>query len=305
MTPGLCNRFKFDGSTCHNVCNFEDGWCRENDCAGFVRITPVAATLRDVLAQHAEDSPVNQKRETFTTKASETNLVHALNSSVKTSVTQRAINEFKGHHGGSSDTAESSIKSLFFHCLESDIDVLRDFEDEFYILRYGRFTLSALITSMVRITSYSTLHRERTWEQVENGITSRISKKPKPRSGAVFVSQLSAEEFSNIREKLLNLTLDDVYEVTIVNATNFGVFVYLEPVDLQGLIHKSKLGKYSSANPLRDEMWIPGYEAQVKLDRIDLEELRLDFSLVKFDGAIESNQGFKAANLIQESDPSS
>ena len=284
MTPGLFNRFKFDGSTCHNVCNFEDGWCRENDCAGFVRVTPVSATLRDVLAQHAEGNPVNQKRETFTTKASETNLVHALTSSAKILVTQRAINEFKGHHGGSSETAENSIKSLFFQCLENDIDVLRDVEEEFYILRYGRFTISALITSIVRITSYSTLHRERTWEQVENGISSRITKKSKPRSGAVFVSQLSTEEFSAISEKLLNLMLNDVYVVTVVNATNFGVFVYLECVDLQGLIHRSKLGKYSSINPLKDEIWIEGNEAQVKLDRIDLEQLRLDFSLLKYNG---------------------
>jgi hypothetical protein len=282
MTPGLCNRFKSDGSTCHNVCNFEDGWCREDDCAGFVRVNPVSATLRDVLAQHAESNPINQKRETFTTKVSQSNLVHALTSSTKILVTQRAINEFKGHHGGSRDTAENSIKSLFFHCLENDIDVLRDVEGDFYIFRYGRFTISVLITSMVRITSYSTLHRERTWEQVENGISSRITKKHKPRSGAVFVSQLSDEEFSALRDKLLNLTLNSVYQVEIVNATNFGVFVYLACVDLQGLIHRAKLGKYSSINPLKDEIWIPGNDAQVKLDRIDLEQLRLDFSLVKY-----------------------
>jgi hypothetical protein len=282
MTPGLCNRFKSDGSTCHNVCSFEDGWCREDDCAGFVRINPVAETLRDVLARHAESAPKRQKRETYTTKVSQTNLLQVLTSRVKISVTQRALNEFKGHHGGSSDTAESSIKALFLHCLENDIDVLRDVDEEFYVLRYGRFSISVLITSMVRITSYSTLHRERTWEQVENGISSRITKKHRPRSGAVFVSQLSDEEFSALRDKLLNLHINGVYEVEIVNATNFGVFVYLACVDLQGLIHRAKLGKYSSINPLKDEIWIPGNDAQVKLDRIDLEQLRLDFSLVKY-----------------------
>ena len=284
MTAGLCNRFKSDGSTCNNMCNFEDGWCREDDCAGFVRVNPVTSTLLDVVALHDDTQSTTPKRQTNKVKVSQTNLVHVLGSKAKVSVTQRAIDEFKGHHGGSSHTAEKSILSLFIHCLENDIDVLSDAKADFYVLRYNRFSISVLITSMVRITSYSTQHKERTWEQVENGIASRITKETRPRSGVKLVSQLSSQEFLDRHQKLLELTVDRVYDVEVVNATNFGVFVYLKTVDLQGLIHRSKLGKYSSINPLKDEIWIPGSEIQVKLDRIDFEQLRLEFSLVKFDG---------------------
>lgn len=284
MTLGLCNRFKSDGSICHNVCNFDDGWCREDDCAGFIRINPVTSTLQDVLNLNVETQSEIPKRQTFTTKVSQTNLANILGSGVKISVTQRAIDEFKGHHGGSSETAENSISSLFFHCLEKDIEVSRDVKEDFYLLRFEKFSISVLLTSMVRITSYFTLHRERTWEQVENGISSRIVKKSRSRSGAKLVSQLSSQEFSDRYQKLLELTLNNTYEGVVVNATNFGVFVYLECIDLQGLIHRSKLGEYSSNNPLKDEIWIPSSEIQVKLHRIDLEKLRLELSLLKYEG---------------------
>lgn len=286
MTLGLCNRFKSDGSICHNVCNFEDGWCREDDCAGFIRINSVTATLRDVLTLHAETHTKIPRRQIFETKVSQTNLANILGTNAKISVTQRAIDEFKGHHGGSSETAENSILSLFFYCLEKDIDVLRNVKEDFYLLRFEKFSISVLLTSMVRITSYFTLHRERTWEQVENGISSRIVKKSRPRSGAKIVSQLSSQEFSDRYQKLLELTLNDTYEGVVVNATNFGVFVYLECIDLQGLIHRSNLGKYSSNNPLTDEIWIPGIKIQAKLVRIDLEQLHLNFSLLKYDGGL-------------------
>jgi predicted RNA-binding protein with RPS1 domain len=95
--------------------------------------------------------------------------------------------------------------------------------------------------------------------------------------------QLSSEEYSVVQSNLEKIVIGNVYSGTIVNATNFGVFVYLEAADRQGLIHKSSLGKFSSNNPLKDGIWIPGSQVLVSVDVIDFQKLRLGLSLVSND----------------------
>ncbi len=86
----------------------------------------------------------------------------------------------------------------------------------------------------------------------------------------------------------------EVFEGTISGVTSFGIFVSLDGVYVEGLVHVSELGNdYYQFDPARHTM--TGERAghvyrlsdrlQVKIARVDLETSRIDFSLVDVQNA--------------------
>lgn len=93
-------------------------------------------------------------------------------------VTTRAVDSFRYHHGGGIREAEVQLRSMLEDfILESARKVT---ETGFVQLTREGFCV-VLSPERVAVVGYSTVHRERTWEQVKAGVRSRISRKhPRP-----------------------------------------------------------------------------------------------------------------------------
>jgi hypothetical protein len=157
-----CTRYSADGDACQTNTSSEDGWCRENACAGFTRpdikSAPVLKGVKyyggpDEIAATRSQS-VDLKRET-----------------AKFGVSAKTIRLFRFHHGSAEGEAVVQLRRM-----------LADF-----VIESGRVVSSANYLVLSRegyrlqiapnretITGYSTTHRELTWEQVKLGIPSRI-----------------------------------------------------------------------------------------------------------------------------------
>ncbi|MDI9913688.1 hypothetical protein [Rhodococcus sp. IEGM 1379] len=112
-------------------------------------------------------------------------------------VSLRAVDSFRYHHGGDLKAAEIQLRSM-----------LEDF-----LLKSARFLSGggylqmsrdgyALVLSPDRgtITGYSTVHRERTWEQVKSGVKSRFKNRgestaPRPEAGPPVSTADFADNF--------------------------------------------------------------------------------------------------------------
>jgi len=83
--------------------------------------------------------------------------------------------------------------------------------------------------------------------------------------------------------------IGEVYEGTVAGVTSFGVFVALDGVYVEGLLHVTELGNdYFNYDKARHEMvgerthvrFRLGDRLTVKVARVDLETSKIDFSLV-------------------------
>lgn len=88
--------------------------------------------------------------------------------------------------------------------------------------------------------------------------------------------------------------IGEIFEGTISAVTAFGIFVALDQVYVEGLVHVSDLGAdYFQFDPIKHQMlgertgqrFRLGDRVTVKLVRADLESNKIDFTLLSADGA--------------------
>jgi len=91
--------------------------------------------------------------------------------------------------------------------------------------------------------------------------------------------------------------IGEEYEGTVAGVTGFGLFVALDDVYVEGLLHVTELGNdYFNFDKARHEMagertgvrYRLGDRLRVKVSRVDLETTRIDFVLAEFGGRRES-----------------
>jgi len=93
--------------------------------------------------------------------------------------------------------------------------------------------------------------------------------------------------------------LGEVYEGTVSGVTSFGLFVALDDVYVEGLLHVTELGNdYFHHEKARHEMvgertgmrYRLGDRLTIKVARVDLETTKIDFALVKVSGHLENDE---------------
>jgi hypothetical protein len=161
-----CTRFRADGSACTNRTDYTDGWCRADDCPGFLRPDPTKAPLTNGSLQ-GTDKHILQTGSMSVGDVSVED-VGAI------SITRRAIDSFRRHHGGDKRDAEVQLRSMLEDFLLKS--ARKESSGGFLTLAREGYVL-VLAPDRQTITSYSTVHRERTWEQVKVGVRSRYKKR--------------------------------------------------------------------------------------------------------------------------------
>jgi hypothetical protein len=157
-----CQRYRRDGSACTNITDYVDGWCRKDDCAGFVRSSRV-------IAPEIVGGPKGTARHLRETGVVGDGLDPDDLGRVR--ITTRAADSFRYHHGGSDEAArvqlETMLDDFLRHSARSEHNgLIRMARDGFQLV---------VAADLLTITGYSTVHRERTWAQVRAGVRSRIS----------------------------------------------------------------------------------------------------------------------------------
>ena len=104
--------------------------------------------------------------------------------------------------------------------------------------------------------------------------------------------------------------IGEVFEGTVAGVTAFGVFVALDGVYVEGLLHVTELGNdYFHYDKARHEMigertavrYRLGDRFTIKVARVDLETSKMDFSLVKKIGEIKATPMPPRANIHEHS----
>ena len=157
-----CGRYDFQGNHCRNSALYADGWCRSDGCPGFLR-----RSIKEAPEPTRGKFPVSKKT-VRTTRSIPANL-RADPRTIK--IDGVAVNDFLARHGGNKDVAISQIREM-----------LTDFLDRAAreVSKTGSLALSLegyrlrINPERNRITGYSTVHRERTWQQIKAGVPSRI-----------------------------------------------------------------------------------------------------------------------------------
>lgn len=173
----VCTRFRRDGARCTNWTEYFDGWCREGGCDGFLRAeqsgAPESVGVPHGTAKHirmSQDSPIGDVS---------VEDVHDIR------VTVRAMDSFRYHHGGDERAAEIQLRNM----LEDFVLKSAHRPTGSGYLRLSRSGFDIVLSpDRGTITGYSTIHRERTWEQVKSGVKSRFkngsaSTAPRPEAG--------------------------------------------------------------------------------------------------------------------------
>jgi len=183
-----CNRFRRDGSACANLTDNFDGWCRQPDCPGFPRSDPPKAP-ESVGDNHGTGKHI---RETGGLTPSEITVEDIAYIEVATS----AIDKFRSHHGGRVREAEVQLRNMLEDfVLESSH---RKSNSGHLVLSRSGYYLT-LSPSGDEITGYSTVHRERTWDQVKKGVPSRVSSKKRRAPSGLRPERGPAVESSGFR----------------------------------------------------------------------------------------------------------
>jgi len=93
--------------------------------------------------------------------------------------------------------------------------------------------------------------------------------------------------------------IGEVFDGTISAVTGFGIFVALDTIYIEGLVHVSELGEdYFQFDNIKHQMlgertgqrFRLGDRARVKLVRADLESNKIDFTLVRDDKALSGRK---------------
>ncbi|MBC7697893.1 MAG: S1 RNA-binding domain-containing protein, partial [Bacteroidia bacterium] len=92
--------------------------------------------------------------------------------------------------------------------------------------------------------------------------------------------------------------IGEVFEGTVAGVTSFGLFVALDGVYVEGLLHVTELGNdYFHYDKARHEMagertgvrYRLGDRLTIKVVRVDLETTKIDFTLVNKNSSVEDN----------------
>jgi hypothetical protein len=158
-----CNRFRHDGSACTNNTDNADGWCREPSCPGFQMPDPSRAPE----SSGAPRGTAKHIRETGDVSTGDITVEDVPD----VRVTTRATDSFRFHHGGGARAAEVQLRSMLEDFLLKSARKVT--KHGFLVLSREGFDLT-VSPDRNTITGYSTIHRERTWEQVRAGVASRI-----------------------------------------------------------------------------------------------------------------------------------
>jgi len=164
-----CTRFREDGSACTHQTDSADGWCRQPDCPGFLRRDPSRAP--DAVG-HAPYGSSNHIAATGHLPAGNV----STDDVADIQVTTGACDSFRYHHGGSQSHAELQLRNMLEDFL---LESARGHSSQGYLRLSRQGYRIVLSPSRDAITGYSTVHRERTWEQVKAGVKSRYKKQRK------------------------------------------------------------------------------------------------------------------------------
>jgi len=92
--------------------------------------------------------------------------------------------------------------------------------------------------------------------------------------------------------------INEEYEGTVSSVTHFGLFVSLDHIHVEGLVHISELGKdYFHHDPVRHQLlgersgqrWRLGDRIWIKVVRVDLETTKIDFSPIEAPSKVRSS----------------
>jgi hypothetical protein len=159
-----CNRFRRDGTDCTNQTDYADGWCRHPDCPGFPRPD---LSLAPMPAGGAFRGTARHISETGHLPTGDITVEDVAD----VRVSNRALDTFRFRHGGSEREAEVQLRSMLEDFLLKS--ARRVSKTGYRRLSREGYELTVAPADHV-ITHYSTIHRERTWEQVKAGVKSRI-----------------------------------------------------------------------------------------------------------------------------------
>jgi len=167
VEPGRwpCERFARAGERCRNRTDNSDRWCRATDCPGYQR-------ARADIAPDIQSGCFGTRRHVAATSDVPAGLDVDETSDV--SVTQRAIDSFRYHHGGSEQAASAQLLTMLEDFL---LRSARSVTDGGYLRLAAQGYELVLAPDRLAVVSYRTVHRERTWEQVKAGVTSRYGTK--------------------------------------------------------------------------------------------------------------------------------
>lgn len=106
--------------------------------------------------------------------------------------------------------------------------------------------------------------------------------------------------------------IGEVFEGTVAGVTSFGLFVALDGVYVEGLLHVTELGNdYFMYDKARHEMagertgvrYRLGDRLTIKVARVDLETTKIDFVLVNKNNSLDDNVKADNANVSRENKP--
>lgn len=168
VEPGRwpCERFTRAGERCRNRTDNSDRWCRATDCPGYQR-------ARADIAPDIQSGYFGTSRHVAATSDVPAGL--DVDETGDVSVTQRAIDSFRYHHGGSGQAASAQLLTMLEDFL---LRSARLVTERGYLRLAAQGYELVLAPDRLAVVSYKTVHRERTWEQVKAGVTSRYGTKP-------------------------------------------------------------------------------------------------------------------------------
>lgn len=158
-----CERFHADGTRCTNLTRNADRWCRQPGCDGFTRRS-------SELAPQSSNGPLGLRRRLAAT-GEDVRLDLEPDEAYEITVSTRATDSFRYHHGGSAAAAEAQIRAMLEDFLVRSTRT-RSRRGFIQLSRDGY--LLVLTPEATVVTEYVTVHRERTWAQVRAGVRSRF-----------------------------------------------------------------------------------------------------------------------------------
>lgn len=170
--PGMqrCARFRRDGTKCTHITEHADGWCRQVDCPGFVRPDPSKAP-------ETFGSPRGTDKHVRASSGGKIDL--GVDEVPDVHVTMRAIDSFRFHHGGDRRSAEVQLRAMLEDFLLKSASAV----SASGFVRLSRQGYDLVVSpDHSAVTGYSTVHRERTWEQFKSKVPSRFRRRPGERA---------------------------------------------------------------------------------------------------------------------------
>ena len=160
-----CERYRADGSPCDNETEHADGWCRQPECPGFQRSSP------DTAPEGVGKSRGTRRQIRESQRVDLRGLTIADVPDIR--ITTRALDSFLFHHGGDARLAELQLRAMLEDFL---LRSARSVQKKGYVTLAREGFVLTLSPQVDAVVGYHTVHRERTWEQVKAGVSSRLSR---------------------------------------------------------------------------------------------------------------------------------